>query len=96
MAIEIQYSGGVYEIKGFLNSQNSDSLTNHIETLMKHSKGVVITLDKVLGIDNYAVKKITEFYNKAVSSDQLFYIIGSENTKVNDQFIALNSSAILL
>ncbi len=56
MAIEIQYSGGVYEIKGFLNSQNSDLLTNHIETLMKHSKGVVITLNKVLGIDDYAVK----------------------------------------
>lgn len=96
MAIEIQYSGGVYEIKGFLNSQNSDLLTSHIETLMKHSKGVVITLNKVLGIDNYAVKGITEFYNKAVSSDQLFYIIGRENTKVNDKFLALNSSDILL
>lgn len=96
MAIEIKYNGGVYEIKGFLNSQNSDLLMNHIETLMKHSRGVVITLNKVLGIDNYTVKRITEFYDLAVSSDQLFYIIGRENTKVNDQFIGLNSSDILL
>ncbi|MEL1240894.1 hypothetical protein [Flavobacterium flavipallidum] len=96
MAIEIKYNGGVYEIKGFLNSQNSDALTSHFETLMQHSKGVVITLNKVLDIDNYAVKKIVELYQRAMSSDRLFYIIGSENAKVNHQFEALNSGEILL
>jgi len=96
MAIKITYNGGVYEISGSLNSQNSDSLMIHIETLMKHSRGVIITLNKVIGMDTYAVKRITDFYNKAVSSDQLFYIIGRENTKVNEQFLALNSSDILL
>lgn len=96
MAIEITYSGGVYEIKGLLNSQNSDAFTKHFEAVMKHSKGVVITLNKLLDIDNYAVKKISELYKKAVLTDELFYIIGRENAKVSQQFAALNSDEILL
>lgn len=96
MAIEIQYSGGVYEVKGLLNSQNSDSLTNHFETLMACSKGVVMTLNKVLDIDQYSVKKIIELYHKSIVKGQLFYIIGRENAKVSNQFMELNSDDILL
>jgi hypothetical protein len=32
MAIQITYDGGVYEIKGLLNSQNSVYLENHLNT----------------------------------------------------------------
>jgi anti-anti-sigma regulatory factor len=96
MAIQITYDGGVYEIKGLLNSQNGESLKNHLESVLNHSKGVVLSLNKVLDMDVNAANIIWDLYRKAFVSDKLFYIIGSENQKVKELFITLNFYDILL
>lgn len=75
MSIQITYDGGVYEINGLLNAQNGESLKNHFEVLMNHSKGIVLSLNKVLEIYANAVNIISDLYKKAWISDKLFYII---------------------
>ena len=96
MAIQIKYDGGVYEINGFLNSQNGESLKNHFEALIEHSKGIVLSLNKVLDIDSCAVNIIASLQKRASLSDKMFYIIGMGNKKVNEQFTVLNLDGILL
>lgn len=96
MAIQIKYDGGVYDISGFLNSQNGESLKDHFEALIEHSQGIVISLNKVLDIDSNAVNIIASLYKRAWSSDKKFYIIGMKNGKVNEQFSALHLDRILL
>ena len=96
MAIQIKYDGGVYEINGLLNAQNGESLRNHIEVIMKQSKGLVLSLNKVLDIDSNAVKIISDLHRKASLCDTLFYIIGRENQRVKELFSALNYNDILL
>jgi len=96
MAIQINYDAGVYEINGLLNSQNGDSLQNHFENLMDHSKGIVLPLNTVLDIDSNAVNIIALLHRKAWLSDKMFYIIGMRNRKVNEFFTALNINEILL
>ena len=96
MAIQIKYDGGVYEISGLLNSQNGESLQHHFETLIKHSKGIVISLNKVLDIDCSSVNIIASLQKKALLSNTMFFIIGMKNKKVNDQFTSLDLNNILL
>jgi anti-anti-sigma regulatory factor len=96
MAIQIKYDGGVYEINGFLNSQNGESLKNHFEALLEHSKGIVLSLNKVLDIDSNGVSMIASLQKSASLSDKMFYIIGMGNKKVNEQFSALNLDGLLL
>lgn len=96
MAIQIQYDGGVYEINGLLNAQNGASLKNHLETLIEHSLGIVISLNKVLDIDCSSVNIIASLQKKALLSDKMFFIIGMKNKKVNDQFTELDLNNILL
>jgi anti-anti-sigma regulatory factor len=87
MSIQITYNGGVYEVKGLLNAQNGKSLKNHFEVLMNHSKGMVLSLNKVLDIDSSSVNIISDLYRKAQKTT-LFYII--ERKKVKELFSALN------
>ena len=96
MSIQITYNGGVYEVNGLLNAQNGKSLKNHFEVLMNHSKGTVLSLNKVVDIDSSSVNIISDLYRKAQKNDTLFYIIGKENQKVKELFSALNYYDILL
>lgn len=96
MAIQIKYDGGVYEINGLLNSQNGESLKNHFEALIENSKGIVLSLNRVLDIDNHSINILVSLQKRAWLSDKMFYIIGMGNKKVNEQFSALNLDGILL
>lgn len=96
MSVQIKYDGGVYEIKGLLNAQNSESLRNNLEVIINQSKGLVLSLNKVLDIDTNAVNIISDLHRKASASDTLFYIIGRENQKVKELFTTLNYYDILL
>lgn len=96
MAIQIKYEAGVYEINGLLNSQNGESLKNHFEVLIENSKGIVLSLNKVMDIDRNLINIIASLQKRAWLSDKMFFIIGSENKKVNEQFSALNLDGILL
>jgi anti-anti-sigma regulatory factor len=96
MSVQIKYFGGVYEISGLLNTQNGESLKNYFEALMNHSKGMVLSLNKVVDIDSSSVNVILYLYRRAEKSSTLFYIIGKENQKVKKLFSALNNHDILL
>ncbi|UQD55850.1 hypothetical protein [Flavobacterium sp. K5-23] len=96
MSIQIQYNAGVYEINGLLNSQNCVYLKNHFEILMKNSRGVVLSLDKIVDIDCYSVNSIVSMCKKAFVDNKSFYIIGSKNKKVFEQFSALQLNDFLL
>ena len=96
MAIQINYDSGVYEINGLLNSQNGASLQNHFETLMDHSKGIVLSLNKVVDIDASAANSIAALQKRAQIANKMFFIIGMKNSKVNALFTALSLNEILL
>lgn len=96
MSVQITYFGGVYEISGLLNTQNGESLKNHFESLMNHSKGMVLSLNKVVDIDSSSVNVILYLHRRAEKSDTLFYIIGKKNKKVKELFRVLNYYDILL
>ena len=96
MAIQINYDGGVYEINGLLNSQNGASLKNHFENLMDHSKGIVLSLNKIIDIDASSVNIIASLQKRAQIADKMFFIIGMNNNKVKSLFTTLNLNEILL
>ena len=96
MSIQIKYESGVYEINGLLNSQNGVSLQHHFENLLDHSKGIVLSLNKVLDIDASSVNIIAALQKQAQKADKMFYIVGMKNNKVNSLFTALNLNEILL
>jgi anti-anti-sigma regulatory factor len=96
MALQITYNAGVYEINGMLISKNGNTVKSHIEALMAHSKGIVLSLNKVLDIDGEAVKSIMALYEKAWGNDKMFYIIGMKNKRVSEKFSSLSLNDILL
>jgi ABC-type transporter Mla MlaB component len=63
---------------------------------MNHSKGMVLSLNKVVDIDSSSVNVILYSHGRAVKSDTLFYIIGKKNNKVRMLFKVLNYYDTLL
>lgn len=96
MAIQITYDRGVYEVKGLLNSQNSVYLENHLNSLMVDASGIVLSLEKVTAIDQYATRSVIALQVKSEEKNKMFYIIGRKNKNVVDQFNALHHSSLLL
>lgn len=86
MALQITNNLGIFEINGLLNAQNTGSMKKYFESLIDSEKPVTISLDKIKDIDKQAVYCFGYLYKKAISKNQIFYIIGSENKKVRDTF----------
>ncbi|VXB21509.1 conserved hypothetical protein [Flavobacterium sp. 9AF] len=86
MALKITNNSGIYEINGLLNAQNAESMKSYFEALIDNNKPVTLSLDKIKDIDKQAVNCLGCLYKKAMSKNQFFYIIGSENKKVRDLF----------
>ena len=86
MALQITNNSGIFELNGFLNAQNTYSIKNYFEKLIESNKAVTISLDKINDIDKVAVKCLASLYKKAITTNRVFYIIGSENKKVRDVF----------
>lgn len=86
MALQITNNSGIFEINGLLNTQNTGSMKKFFESLIDNEKPVTISLDKIKDIDKHAVNCLGCLYKKAISKNQIFYIIGSENKKVRDLF----------
>lgn len=95
MALQITKTAGIYEINGDLNSQNVYSLNNHFESLLAQSKFITVSLNKLVDIDAYAVSAFASLYKKALRNNKVFYIIGQENEKINEQFRSEKLSYIL-
>ncbi|MVO08920.1 STAS domain-containing protein [Flavobacterium sp. TP390] len=86
MALHITNNQGIFEINGLLNATNTGLISNYFETIIDKEKMITISLDKVKDIDKVAVKCLGTLYKKAIVKNKIFYIIGSENKKVRDQF----------
>lgn len=96
MSLQINYNAGVYEIEGYLNTENCVYLKSQLETIIVHSSGVVICLNSVISIDIQAAKVVMSLLEKTQKNNKVFFIISKENEKVNDQFNALNFNPILM
>lgn len=96
MAFQITDAGGVYEINGLLNSQNYVYLENHLTTILAMSTGIVLSLDKLIAIDHYAIKRMAKMQDKIQQTQKMFFIIGRKNKTVNEQFSELQLDQILL
>jgi len=95
MALQITNNAGIFEISGELNSQNVFSLNNHFEVLLERSKMITLSLNKLMDIDKTAVSTIASLYKKAMSCNKVFYIIGQDNQRINEQFQEEKLSYIL-
>jgi ABC-type transporter Mla MlaB component len=95
MALQITNNSGIFEINGDLNSQNVFSLNNHFNALLDGSKMITVSLNKINSIDKMAVNAIANLYKTALVSNKIFYIIGQNNEKVNQQFQAEKLNYIL-
>ncbi|MDQ5930044.1 MAG: hypothetical protein QG594_1827, partial [Bacteroidota bacterium] len=76
--------------------KNCVYLEYYINRLMATSRGVVVSLENLLGIDKEAVKRMVVLQQKAMQDQQLFFIIGRKNKNITDQFSALQFGDILL
>lgn len=86
MRLQITNNSGIFELNGLLNAQNTYSIKKYFENLMENNKTVTISLDNLNDIDKVAAKCLESLYKKAITSNKVFYIIGSENKKVRDVF----------
>ena len=96
MSLQINYNAGVYEIQGNLNTENCVYLKSQLETVIKQSNGVVVSFDSLVSIDAYAAMVITSLQESTQSNNQIFYVIGKKNKKVEDQFNVLNYHHVLM
>jgi anti-anti-sigma regulatory factor len=71
-----------------LNAQNGKSLKNHFEVLMNHSKGMVLSLNKVLDIDSSSVNILICIEKRKKRYVILLLLEGKP--KVKELFSALN------
>jgi hypothetical protein len=62
---------------------------------MVDSSGIVLSLEKVTAIDQYATKSVVAL-QVTEEKHKMFYIIGRKNKNVVDQFNALHHSNLLL
>lgn len=95
MALQITNTAGIFELNGDLNSQNLSSLNNHFNALLDCSKMITLSLNKLNNIDKCAVNAIASLYQNAMSRNKVFYILGQENSIVNNQFQSANLNYIL-
>ncbi len=96
MDITVEYKSGIYEIKGMLNSKNSVYLEGYFNDLICDSRGIVLSLEKLLGIDPFAVNKVVQLQQLALKNQKWFFIVGRKNKQINDQFEALDHADLLL
>jgi anti-anti-sigma regulatory factor len=96
MSISINYEAGVYEINGTLNTQNGACLQDQLENLFKHTKGMVVSLNKTIDLDANSANILVALQEKAFRSKKSFFIIGLQNQKVNVIFQSLGLNDILL
>lgn len=96
MKLRVEYNSGIYEIKGLLNCKNSVYLEYYLNRLMANTRGVVLSLENLLGIDHDAVQRMVVIQQKAMQDQQLFFIIGRKNKNIIDQFTALQYGDVLL
>jgi len=80
--LQINYTQGIFEIKGDLASTNSKNLKSHFESLFNTKSKVVLSLGKLNSIDTSGVNCIVNLYKKAAKSNIIFYVIGKSNKRI--------------
>lgn len=80
--LQINYTQGIFEVEGKLLAENSYSLKRHFEMMLKESKKIVLSLDKLESIDVSGINSIISLYKNAIKQNKIFYVIGKGNRKI--------------
>jgi|TARA_B110000014_G_C20060812_1_gene552429 anti-anti-sigma factor len=80
--LQINSTQGITEVIGNLESVNSKSLNIHFETLFKTEERIILSLDKLVSIDNSGINCLINLYKKASKNNIIFYVIGKTNKKI--------------
>tara|TARA_B110001450_G_scaffold254602_1_gene280314 strand:+ start:1765 stop:2064 length:300 start_codon:yes stop_codon:yes gene_type:complete len=81
--LQIKCTQGITEIIGSLETVNSKSLKKHFEYLFKTEERIILSLDKLINIDNSGINCIINLYKKASKNNIIFYVIGKTNKKIS-------------
>ena len=74
MKLRVEYNSGIYEIKGLLNCKNSVYLEYYLNRLMANTRGVVLSLENLLGIDHDAVQRMVVIQQKPCKTNNYFLL----------------------
>ena len=80
--LQINSTQGITEVIGNLESVNSKNLKTHFESLFKTEERIILSLDKLVSIDNSGINCIINLYKKASKNNIIFYVIGKTNKKI--------------
>ena len=90
MALHITSNQGVFELNGNIVGKNAISLQHHFEHLLFTKDMVVLSVDHVKKIDSYGIQVLTSLYRRAMKNNKIFYIIGTENKRLQKAFGKVN------
>lgn len=81
--LQINYSKGIYNIKGSLMAGNCKNLKRHFETLINANETVILNLDYVDKMDAHAIQIISMLRKKAIEKNSVFYAIGKNKINID-------------
>ncbi len=90
MTLLITKNQGIFEIKGSIVAENTQSLQHHFEKLLSNGDKVILCIDKVKKIDAFGVTVLTKLFRNAMKNNKIFFIIGKGNKEVSNAFGNVN------
>ncbi|NAS10437.1 STAS domain-containing protein [Poritiphilus flavus] len=82
MALQIKDQYGVTELYGFLNAQNMKSLQQHINGSQKQKEMLILSLDRIHGLDHTAARQLELMYRRTAANNKVLTIVGRENKNI--------------
>ncbi len=82
MALQINQTSEFIEVRGNLNTQNMNTLKNHIDFYMKNNERLILSLDKVYKIAYSSAKQLEQLYYSVAKNNKVLSIIGQENKQI--------------
>ncbi|MEM7381545.1 MAG: STAS domain-containing protein [Bacteroidota bacterium] len=95
MALQIKDQYGVTELYGFLNAQNMKSLQHHINGSKKDKEVLILSLDRIHGLDHTAARQLELMYRRTALNDRVLAIVGKENKNITEVMKATKTDYIL-
>ncbi len=95
MALQIKESYSVTELYGALSAQNMKSLAQHLEQTTKEKEVLILSLDRIDGLDHMAARQLEIMYLRAPKKNRVLTIVGKENDLIAGVMKATKTDYIL-
>lgn len=95
MALQITEISGVFSVHGMLNGANASILKRHMNRFIQPEKPVILSLERLKGIDTSAAHALHQLYIAAMRSNSILSIIGKENEAIAQVLDATKTSYII-